>query len=664
MDTGRWGSVATRDARDALGEHRWNDAFELLTRDDREQGLSATELEAFAEAAWFTGQADLAIETKERAFRAHLDEGNPDRAAIVAFDVAREYAFKRQFSVASAWASRGGRLLEGRPESAANGYQVLSTSHALETAGDAERAIELAAQAVEIGARFGDPDLQAWALIQQGSLLIRLGRTEEGFPFMEEATIAAVNGELGPLIAGVVYCSMIAVCRNITDYRRASEWTEAARRWCERQAINGFPGVCRVHRAEILALQGALDQAERELVSATVEIAAYNATPPLADGYYALGEIRMRLGDITGAEDALRQAHALGRSPHPALALIRLAEGKLKAAVSAIDSAVAEERSDVWQRARLLPAQVEIAIANGDTARARTAAEEMREISEAYRSPALHAVRHDSLGRVLLAEGDAESAIRELRSAIRHWQDVGAPYEVARERFTLSRAIRVQGDDDAADLELETARSEFERLGAVLDAIAASDAIRAEQERRAAPTTARKTFLFTDIVGSTVLAEALGDHAWELLLRWHDEALRGLFGRYGGRVVNSTGDGFFVAFDSATRAVDCAAAIQRALAEHRRSSGFAPTVRIGLHTAEATQRGSDYSGVGVHVAARIAALAEGGEVLASAETLDGADASCPITGPRPVTLKGVSAPVQVVTVAWDADAGDPGGSPA
>lgn len=657
MDTGRWGSVATPDAREALGEHRWSDAFEVLTKGDADHGLSASELEALAEAAWFTARADLAIEVKERAFRAYLDAGDPDRAAIVAFDVAREYAFKRQFSIASAWAGRGSRLLEGRPESAAHGYQVLSQSQALESGGDLDRAIDLAAQAVEIGARFGDADLQAWALIQQGALLIRLGRPDEGFPFMEEATIAAVNGELGPLTAGVVYCAMIAVCRNITDYRRASEWTEAAKRWCERQAINGFPGVCRVHRAEILALQGSLDQAERELATATVEIAAYNATPPLADGYYALGEIRMRLGDIAGAEDALRQAHALGRSPHPALAMIRLAEGKLKAAVSAIDSAVAEERTDIWHRARLLPAQVEIAIANGDPTTARAAAEGLADISEVYGSPALRAVQHEALGRVLLAEGDAESAGRELRTAIRHWQDVGAPYEVARDRFTLSRAIRQLGDDDAADLELETARSEFDRLGAVLDAGAAADAIRAEQDRRASPTTARKTFLFTDIVGSTTLAGALGDEAWEVLLRWHDEALRSLFGRYGGRVVNSTGDGFFVAFDTASRAVDCAAAIQRALAEHRRASGFAPTVRIGVHTAEATQRGADYSGMGVHVAARIAALAEGGEVLASAETVTDSDTSCPILGPRPVTLKGVSAPVQVVTVAWNADGG-------
>jgi len=645
-------SPALRAAREALESHRWQEAFDLLIRADGEVPLEPEDLEALARAAWFTARADLGIEVKERAFKAHLDRGNRTRAATLAFDIAREYAFKRKLSIASAWASRGERLLEGEPEGVAHGYLALSQSWRAEAAGEIDRAVDLAARAVELGARFGDADLQAWGLIQRGSLLISLGRTDEGFPFMEEATVAAVNGELGPFATGVAYCSMIAVCRNTTDYRRASEWTEAAHRWCERQAINGFPGVCRVHRAEIVALQGGLEQAEMELRQATEELAAYNSTPPLADGFYALGEIRMRMGDLKGAEDALRQAHALGRAPQPALALIRLNEGNVHAAVTAIDAAVAEGSRDLWSRARLLPAQVEIAVAAGDPVKARVAAEEVSRISEQHGSPALHATKHDALARVLLAEGDPEAAGSELRTAMRHWQDVGAPYEVARDRVVLASALRQLAHHDAAELELEAARSEFERLGAVLDAAAATEAIRAAAERDAAPVTTRKTFVFTDIVGSTNLVDAMGDEAWEHLLRWHDDTLRSLFARHGGEVVSSAGDGFFVAFDSAGRAIDCAVTVQRALAEHRRTSGFAPGVRIGVHTADANRRGTDYSGKGVHVAARIAALAEGGQVLASAETAAEAGGSCQTSEPRSVALKGVSAEVDVVSVAW------------
>ena len=649
----RGGSAAIPAARAALEDHRWREAFDLLSQADRDGALEPGDLEALAQAAWFTAQADLAIEAKERAYKAYLDRGNRTRAAALAFDIGHEYVMKQKLSIASAWVGRGERLLQGEPESFAHGYLALSQSWATQAAGQIDRAIELAMTAVDFGARFGDPDLQAWGLIQQGSLLVTVGRTDEGFPLMEEATVAAVNGELGPLTTGVAYCSMIAACRNTTDYRRASEWTDAAHRWCERQAISGFPGVCRVHRAEIVALQGALDRAEQELQQATKELAAYNATPPLADGFYALGEIRLRLGDMEGAEDALRQAHSLGRAPQPALALIRLSEGKVRAAFGAISSALAEQTWDRWARARMLPAQVEIAVAAGELETAREAAEELTGITESYGSPALHASKHGALGRVLLAEGNADEAIRELRTSLRYWQEVGAPYEVARDRMVLASALQEVGHDDEADLEFEAARAEFERLGAVRDEASAAAAIRAVSERDAAAVTTRKTFVFTDIVGSTNLVEAMGDEAWEHLLRWHNEALRSLFVRHGGEVVKGTGDGFFVAFDSAVRAIGCAVAVQRALADHRRTHGFAPPVRIGVHAADAHRRGTDYSGKGIHVAARIAALADGGQVLASAETAAEGGASYATSEPRAVALKGVSVQVDVVSVAWN-----------
>ncbi len=432
-------------ARDALKGHRWQEALDLLTRADHDVGLGASDLEALAQAAWFTAQPDLSMEARQRAFKAYFADGNKARAAKIAFELSREYVSKRKFLIASAWAARGERLLEGEPGGFAHGYQALSQSLTAEHAGDVETAIKFAGQAVEIGTRFSDADLRAWGLLQQGQLLIGGGRTDEGFPLLEEATVAAVNGELNPFVAGVAYCSVIASCRDTTDYRRASEWTEATHRWCERQSISGFPGICRVHRAEIIALQGALDRAEQELLQGTTELAAYDATPPLADGFYALGEIRFRLGDLVGAENALRQAHSLGRIPQTALALMRLSEGKITAAYGAIRSALAET-GDRWARARMLPAQVEIAIAAGDPATARASTEELGEISAAYDSPALRASKHDSWGRVLLAEGDAEDAIRELRSAIGHWRDVGAPYEVARDRWFWPR--RCSGLDE------------------------------------------------------------------------------------------------------------------------------------------------------------------------------------------------------------------------
>lgn len=638
-------------ARVALDGHDWPAAYDLFTRADGAGALSGADLEAFAEAAFFAAHVDAEMELKERAFKARLEAGERVRAAYVALDLGYEYAYIGKPSIGAAWTRRAERLLEGEPEGYAHGYLALAKSGAAMATGDIEAALRLAEEAVQISNRARDADLQATALTALGGLKIQTGDAADGLDLMEEATVAAVNGELSPFKTGVTYCSMIAACRDLTDYRRASEWTEAAERWCQRQSVSGFPGICRVHRAEVVALGGAWERAEAELRQATDELAAYHAIPPMADGLYALGEVRLRMGELGSAETALREAHALGRSPQPALALIRLAEGNPRAALSAIDSAVREEPWNKLVSLRLLPAQIEIAVAAGDVARARAAAEELEQITQNYDSPAIAATRHDGWARVLLAEGDAPAAAAEVRTAIRLWREVAAPYEIARGRALLAAALFRDHDEDAGELELRAARDEFVRLGAKLDAAAVERELEAAGQRRGVPKQARMTFMFTDIVGSTKLAELLGDAAWEQLLAWHDGALRALFVRHGGRVVNSTGDGFFVAFDAARPALDCAIAVQRAFAEHRRTSGFALQVRIGLHSAEATRRGDDYSGVGVHVAARVAALAEGGGIVASAATLDEAG-EVAVSDTREATLKGVREPVRVASVSW------------
>ncbi len=636
---------------EALGRHRWQEAFDLLSRADGEGNLSGADLESLADAAFFAARADLEIEIKERAFKAHQAEGNELRAAYVALRLARDYWFRGKNSIASAWGRRGEKLLEGKPESYAHGYLALGKSELASSTGNIEEALELAEQAVEIASRAAQADLQAFALTNLGKLKIATGSTNDGMALMEEASISAVNGDLSPFASGATCCTMIAACRDLTDYRRATEWTEATEQYCERQSVSAFPGVCRIHRAEVVALSGAWDRAERELRQAADELSGWSAMPPLADGHYAIGEIRRLKGDFEGAEAALREANSFGKSMQPALALIRLAQGNVKAAASGIASALADASWDQWAKVRLLPAQVEIAVAARELALARTAAEELARIVDTYKSPALEAGTHQAMASVLLAEGDAAGAGREVRHAIRLWREVAAPYEVARARALLAKALRATGDDDSADFELRAARDEFARLGAQSDETAAERDLQAAVERRTAPVQTRKTFMFTDIVDSTKYAEFLGNDQWERLLRWHDDKLRELVAKHGGEIVNSTGDGFFVAFDSARQGIECARSIQRALAEHRQGSGFAISVRIGLHSAEANRRGSDYSGVGVHLASRVASVAGGGEIVATTDTLDEAGESAR-SDRREVSLKGVSAAVGVESVTW------------
>lgn len=637
--------------REAFARRAWTDAFDLLSRAEGERPLSGADLEQLGEASFFAGQGDVRVDIKERAFAAHVAEGNRIRAAYWALDVAMEHAMRGRTAIASAWARRAEPLLADEPETYAHGFLALVRSDMARAGGDTAEAEARAEEAVDIAKRVEHADLRATAATALGTIKVTTGSATEGIALLEEAAIAAVSGELSPIVAGITSCQMIAACRDLTDYQRAQQWLEATDKWCRTQDVSGFPGVCRVHRAEIVALQGGWDRAEEELRRATAELKAYAAVPPMADGYYAIGEIRRLKGDVAGAEEALREAHALGRSPQPAMALLRLGAGQARSAMASIEAALREPSWDQWARARLLAALVEIAVAAGDVARARAAADELATISAGYDSPALTAGRHEANGRVLLAEGDAAGAIGDLRTAIRGWRDVGAAHEIARVRVILARALRQIGDGDDAELELGAALDEFRRLGAKPDLELVERELRREADREGESGTVRRTFVFTDIAGSTRLAEALGDAAWERLLRWHDDTLRDRFARHRGVVVTTTGDGFFVAFESAADAVACAVEIQRSLADHRSGSGFAPPVRIGIHTADAVVRGTDFSGVGVHVASRLGDLAEGGKILVSQQALAEAG-SVRSSALREASVKGVSQPMQVAEVDW------------
>jgi class 3 adenylate cyclase len=335
------------------------------------------------------------------------------------------------------------------------------------------------------------------------------------------------------------------------------------------------------------------------------------------------------------------------------MSLLRLAQGDASGAYLSIKRALADVESRTFIQAKLLPAAIEIGLAAGDLDSVAQHVAQLEQIAGSFGTTAVTAAADYARGLYLLARGDAATAMSRLRHAIELWREIGAPYETARALTTLGEALRADGDENTARLEFESAKAAFERLGALLDAKRVGQLLGEEQGIAArAGERVRRTFVFTDIVGSTPLVEALGDDAWQELIRWHDQSLRAIFNRYGGAEVRQTGDGFFVAFEDAAAAIEAAVAVQRSLAEQRRSQGFAPQVRIGLHEAEASTRAVDFAGRGVHEAARIGSLAGGGQILASVNTVQSAASRFPLSAPRSVTLKGVSQPVDVVTIEW------------
>jgi class 3 adenylate cyclase len=636
----------------ALSRHAWREAYERFGEADAAGSLTPTDLESFAQAAWWCGHPDAAIRLRERAYAAYSQAADRRRAANVALQLFEDNSLKHSETVAAAWLARAERFLAGDTESLEYGRLRFFRAMKAMRESDPDTAITESRTALEIGERFGDRDLQAEALIVQGMSLVTKGEVREGMTLVDEATLAAVGGELGLFATGWVYCCTISTCRDLGDYRRASEWTEAAQSWCDRQSVTGFPGICRVHRAEVMALRGAFARAEQEARVACEELLRWDIKPVLAEGFYEIGLIRLRMGDLPAAEEAFRQAHEVGHSAEPGLSLVRLAEGKAAGANASLGRALAEETARP-ARARLLQARVEASLAAGDAQTARVATSELEEIAESFGTAAFRASARCARGGVFLADGDAAAAQREFRHGWQLWQELDAPYEAAQARVLLARASRAAGDDETAQLELRAAKAVFERIGARRDARAAAVLLGDQAETPATTSQrVRRTFVFTDIVDSTRLISVIGDQAWHDLIRWHDDTLRAVIAEHGGEEIRHQGDGLVVAFDDPGRAIDCAITIQRRLAEHRRAHGFAPAVRIGVHLAEATRRGLDYAGVGVHEAARVGALAGDSEILVTRAALEESDRAVATGDPRRVELKGIPEPIEVVPISW------------
>jgi len=627
--------------RQAAARGAFSEAFDLLS--PAGGSLGPGDLELLAEAAFWTGRLDQAIEFRERAHAGHLANGDNERAALLALLASRDYFGKGDLAVSNGWFAKAERLLTDQPESPVHGYLAVAKAMNSMMTGDLEASLLHSREAFAAARRHGDRNLEATALVTEGRGLVLQGETLKGLALLDEATAAAVSGDLDPYSTGFIYCVTITSCHGVGDLRRAQEWTTAANRWCERQDLQGFPGACRVHHATLTRLQGDWPKAEEQALQACEELQGFDAWTTAA-GFYEIAEIRRRRGDFAAAEEAYRRTKEWGRDPQPGLAQLRLAQGKIESAAAAIKRSLGGV-ADPLGRLHRLPAQVEIALAAGELRTAREATEELEQITDRYRlgverTPSFEAAVCLAWGQLRLAENDVDDAVARLERAVESWRSVGAPYEVAEAQMLLGLALRRRGDEDGARDELSAAKTAFERLGAVLDLQRATELL-GEQD-------VHRTFMFTDIVDSSRYVELLGAEKWQKLLTWHDETLREAIESAGGEVIKHTGDGYFAAFGTVGAALEAAVSVQRALDGH---VPLAPDVRIGVHTGGAFHHGDDdYAGQGVHMAARIGALAGAGEVLASRESVVGGRYA--LSEPRAEELKGFEDPVELVAVAW------------
>jgi DNA-binding CsgD family transcriptional regulator len=445
------------------------DAYKSLSQADQEAPLGAEDLELFATSAYMIGRNVDHVSGLERAHHLYMDTGEVLRAVRCAFWVGIDLALRGEMGRATGWFGRAQRLVEReKRDCVERGYLLVPVMLQHEASGDWEAAYATAADAAEIGERFGEADLFALAVHEQGHALVKQGQVEEGFGLLDEAMVAVTAGELSPIVTGLIYCSVIEGCQEVYALHRAQEWTAALTHWCEQQPdMVAFTGRCLVHRAEIMQLRGAWREALEEARRAG-ERSAQGVSQAAAQAFYRQGEVHRLQGEFSAAEEAYRDASRCGCEPQPGLALLRLAQGNDSAAATAIRRVVGET-TEPLKCVRLLPAYVEIMLYVGDSEEARSACRELEEISARYESGMLDAMVAHAEGAVDLAEGDAQAALLALRQAWQMWQELEVPYEVARVRVLLGLACRALGDDDTASLELEAARGVFAQLGAAPD---------------------------------------------------------------------------------------------------------------------------------------------------------------------------------------------------
>ncbi len=500
-------------ARAAFERHEWTIAAQAFAAADAASPLGSADLDMAGLARHLIGDDETAVAILARAHQAALADGEKLHAARVAFWLGMMSADAGDFAVAGGWLSRAGRLVEeSGTDSVEAGYLLVPQALRSSNEGDPATALGLYVRAAEIADRFNEVDLATIARVGRGESLIALGEVERGVALLDDAMLAVTSGEVGPVWTGIVYCASIEAFHRIYDLRRAQGWTEALTRWCAEQPdLAPFRGRCLVYRADLMRFHGAWPEATEEVRRAESWLLRPPPSPAVGEAYYVDAELHRLRGELDAAEAAYREADRWGRRQEPGLARLRLAQGRGPAALTMIQRAIDETRNEL-DRTPLLDALVDISIAVGDVEGARAAADELARIASVAETPLLHATAALAHASARLSAGDVPSALASFRRAWQLWQELDAPYELARVRVGIGLACRASGDEETAAMELSAARETFLELGATPE-VRRVDAISGARPPLPGGLSAREAEVLRHLAGGAKnrqIAEALG----------------------------------------------------------------------------------------------------------------------------------------------------------
>ncbi|HEX5905749.1 MAG TPA: response regulator transcription factor [Propionibacteriaceae bacterium] len=448
-------------ARDLHRQSRWAEACEEFAAADRLEPLAVDDLETFAEAAQVLGRGEEAIQLLRRAYEARVEADDIESAVTSAFWLWQLLIINAEFARANGWVAQVRRLTQQDHD-----WFLITDAYSLIGTAEYEAAAQLLARAAQGASYRRQIDLVAFATTIWSRALIKAGRLKEGLSRLDEAMLPVIDGDASPRARSMMYCAAIATCHEVREFARAREWTLALGAWLD--SLSGLRGAyfgnCRIYRSYLMRLCGSWREAVNEVAVVCDDLSGGYGQLVAGHAFYQLGDMHRLLGN-PDAEEAYRRAGECGAPTQPGLALLRLTQDDIDIAVAGIRRALAETKGRL-ERLDLLAASVTITLAAGDLDAAQSAVTEMALIAEVYDTAAVQAELAGARGAVALAEGDAATALPLLRSATRWWREMESPYAVATLSVLIGLGCRSMGDEEAAQLEFESARDTFARLGA------------------------------------------------------------------------------------------------------------------------------------------------------------------------------------------------------
>ena len=478
-----------RESRAAMALTRWDDARLAAERAAALEPEDPEILEAWGEAALFSGDRESTFEAAERAFRRYRELGDGLGTARVAILIANaSYDFTGDIPVARGWIGRALRVLEGAEPSRELALTYGFDGHlAIFREQRPAHALERAEQAAGIARALDDIDLEMTAVALQGLALSSVGRIDAGTQLLDEACASLMSGEVeDPLLGSLILCYVVAACDRTRDFERADTWCRAMTDMCVRWSIDSMVASCRTQYASVLFSRGTWHEAEVELETAAASLGA-ERPGMAADAIVRLGELRRRQGRADEAETLSNQAdsHTHRAQAYPRVLLLR---GGL-----ALDRGLPAEASTLAKRylravdphdhALRIPGlelEVRAAVASGTIDdRTDEALEELREAASSVGTLPLRGSASFAEGTVYGTRGDGGRAKAALEDAVDLFLRAGTPFEEAEARAALAWVLADLGEEAQSEAEAEAAGRTFARLGAPENAARAAALIHA-----------------------------------------------------------------------------------------------------------------------------------------------------------------------------------------